>query len=95
MRSPPKDKLNRVIFTIYCHLKEKTGGPNWSAFLELLLSAGALKRDIKKERSGKEVATDNPDRRISTHLKSFQKYHPSEAQAIEWIMAKPVFPPAP
>jgi len=54
MRSPPKDKVNRIIFTVYWHLKNKASGPHWRVFLELLLAARAIERNIKKKKKPEE-----------------------------------------
>jgi len=91
MRSPPKDKVNRVVFTVYHHLKQKTSGtgPHWQVFLELLLAAGALERNIKKKKTPWKYVPDNPDRRISSHIRSFQTHHPKEARIIQQMMAQP------
>jgi len=81
-RSPPRDKENRVIFTIYKHLKQTTGQPNWRPFLDLLLSAGAISKGQKRKRV-EDIVTDNPDRRIMTRIRSFKRAHPQESQVIE------------
>jgi hypothetical protein len=57
----PDDKINRVIFTLYEYLKQKTGGPHWQTFLDLLVASGAIKKGIKKSRKN-DLVTDNPDR---------------------------------
>ncbi len=90
LRHPPNERVNRVVFTIYEHLKYTTGGPQWRIFLELLVVSGALKRGVKKKRENKEETTDNPDSRISTHIRSFQKYHPGEAHSIKFLATRPV-----
>jgi len=78
-----KDKSNRVIFAIYEHLKQRTGGPRWQLLLDLLVSAEAVKYGHKKKRKGDGV--DNPASRIMTRIKSFQKDHPKEARYIKSI----------
>lgn len=80
---PAKDKYNRVIFAIYEHLKQRTGGPQWQLLLNLLVSAEAVKYGHKKKR--KSDGVDNPASRIMTRIKSFQKDHPKEARYIKSI----------
>lgn len=88
-RSPPKDKANRTVFAIHCHLTAKTGGPNWASFLQILLSAGIVRANFKKLRPGAIRGAGSPDRLISTHLDSFRRYHPQEVNAFDQIMSIP------
>ena len=81
-KHPPDDKTNRTIFTIFEYVKQKTGRPQWQTVLELLVAAGAIKMGVKKPRKHYRIP-DNPDRRIATHLKSFQNDHPKEARYIK------------
>lgn|SRR5262249_3546265 len=74
----PEDKTNRVIFTICEYVRQKTGRPQWQTVLDLLVAAGAIRMGIKKRRKDYRIP-DNPDRRIATHLRAFQKDHPKEA----------------
>jgi hypothetical protein len=74
----PEDKTNRVIFTICEYVKQKTGRRQWQTVLDLLVAAGAIRMGIKKLRKHYRIP-DNPDRRIATRLRAFQKDHPKEA----------------
>jgi len=68
-RRPPDDKVNRTIFTIYLHLKQRTGGPQWETFWDLLVRAGAIK--------GKGVL-NSKNGQIKAHIESFRKDHLKE-----------------
>jgi len=94
---PAKDKFNRVIFAIYEHLKQRTGGPQWQVFLSLLIAAGAISTGIMKRKGHENVVTDSSDRRISPHIKLFQKDHPKETSQILNLIKDwpPMFPPIP
>ena len=81
-KHPPDDKTNRVIFTICEYVRQKTGRPQWQTVLDLLVAAGAIKMEVKKPRKHYRIP-DNPDRRIATHLKSFQEDHAKEACCIK------------
>lgn len=83
----PNDKANRVIFTICEYVRQTTGGPLWRILLDLFVAADLVKRNVKKRRTELDVVTDNPDRRVDAHLKSFKKFHPKEARFIsEWLI---------
>jgi hypothetical protein len=73
-KRPPDDKTNRTIFTLHQHLIQKTGGPQWENFWDLLVAAGVIK-------GGGVVG--KKDRQIRPHIESFQKDHPSEASFIK------------
>ena len=72
-RDTASDKKNRAIFTIYEHLKQRTGGPQWETFWDFLVAAKVIKGQGEKS---------NKDRQIQPHLGSFQKDNPLEAQFI-------------
>ncbi len=88
LRRSPNDKVNRVLFSLHEHITQETGGPQWTAFLNLLVAAGAVRMMVKKRRTQGGVVTDSPDRRIYTHLRSFQKDHPVEARFIKSAFKK-------
>jgi len=83
-KRPPNDKVNRTIFTIYEHLKYKTGGPQWAHLLELLRAADAV---------SSPAGAASPDRRVKSHIRSFERDHPEEADFIKERLAKEDFPP--
>ncbi len=89
-----KDKTNRVIYCIYEHLKQRSGGPQWKLFLELLSAARVITIGIKKRERHEDEVNNSPDRRILPHIISFQKYHPKEVKQIpqlirEWFSPLP------
>ncbi len=67
------DKANRTVFTIYQHILKSTGSPQWEDFWNLLVAAGVLPG------GGSQTAKD---RQIKPRIKSFERYHPTEAKAI-------------
>ena len=70
---PPADKVNRAVFAIYVHLKQRTSGPQWENFWDLLVRAGAIKGGGPKS---------NKDTQIYNQVDSFKKNHPREYIAI-------------
>ena len=67
-------KQNRVIYAIYKHLDQRSTGPQWRLFLNLLVAAGAIAADFS--------ASTQPDRRIMPRIKVFERDHPKEAKLI-------------
>jgi hypothetical protein len=66
----PLDKNNRVVFTIYQHLLKATGGPQWVDFGQLLVASGII------------AGLRARDGQIKPRIKSFEKLHPREIEAI-------------
>jgi len=82
-RRPPSDKVNRIIFTTHKHLKQRTGGPQWEQFWNLLVAAEGIRG---------RGALSNKDRQIIPHIESFQKDHLREALFIKMLVTD--WPPA-
>ncbi len=72
--NPPNEKVNRVIFAIYQHIKIRTNSKHWELLWDLLSKAGAIS-------GGGE--TSSKDGQIRPHLKSFKNDHPKEANALK------------
>jgi len=87
--SPPRDKENRVIFTVHEHLKRATGQPRWQFFLNLLIAAGVIESGKKKRRPGTEELspTSEPSRLIVGRIRSFKNHHPREVAEIERLVS--------
>lgn len=75
----PRDKINRVVFTIVEHLKDACGGPQWRTLGELLKSAIAGGGTFGTRRGG---PGQNPSSFIIGLLKNFQRTHPKQADYI-------------
>ncbi len=76
-RGSARDKINRVIFALHEHLKQKTKGSHWEIFWNLLVAAGAIKG------GGTQVHKDG---QIKAHTRSFQKHHPKEVRFIRALI---------
>ena len=72
-RGSARDKINRVIFTLHEHLRQKAQGPRWEVFWNLLVAARAIKG------GGTQVHKDG---QIKAHIRSFLKDHPKEVHFI-------------
>ena len=68
-------KQNRVIFALHHHLKQRSTGPQWRLFLDLLVAAGAIS-------IVNSTGSDRPDGRIRPRIKVFKRDHPKEARLI-------------
>jgi len=74
----PRDKINRVVFTIVEHLRNACGGPQWNTLGELLESAIAS-GTFGTKRIG---PGENPSSFITPLVKNFQRTHPKQAKYI-------------
>jgi hypothetical protein len=68
-KHPPSDKENRVIFTVYEHVRRKTNNPQWQLVFDLLKSAKVIRGN----------SVESPHRHLKPRIESFQKDHPKEA----------------
>jgi hypothetical protein len=91
-RHPQNVKRNRVIFALYHHLKQRSTGPQWRLFLDLLVAAGAIS-------IVNSTGSDRPDGRIRPRIKVFKRDHPKEARLIphcvrSWPLSHFPYPPS-
>jgi hypothetical protein len=89
-------KQNRVIFALYHHLKQRSTGPQWSLFLDLLVAAGAISPiGVRRRSTGRGL----PDGKIRPRIKVFERDHPKEARLIphcvkNWPLSDFPYPPS-
>jgi hypothetical protein len=73
-------------------LKQRSTGPQWRLFLDLLVAAGAIS-------IANFTGSDRPDGRIRPRIKVFERYHPKEAGLIphcvrSWPLSHFPYPPS-
>jgi hypothetical protein len=83
-RHSQNDKQNRVICAIYHHLTQRSVGPQWRLFLDLLFAAGVIS-------ISHSTGNDHPDRRIMPRIEVFKREHPKEARSMpNWVKSWPL-----